>query len=43
MAEKGDPWLLSLFVNDREHKNGKVKPYLENDSIGVHEAGLAQR
>ena len=36
MEEKGDKLLFELFVNDREHKNGQIKPYLEHDALEKH-------
>ena len=37
MEEKGDQFLFDLFLSDREHKNGKIKPYLDHDALIEHE------
>lgn len=41
MAKKGDDWLLTLFYSEREHKNMKIKHYLDHDSLVDHEARKA--
>ena len=38
MAEKGNPWLLTLLDGERERKNGQVKPYLDHAIIEDHKA-----
>lgn len=36
LKEKGDPWLFELFLTEREFQGGKVKPYLEYQSLKDH-------
>ena len=43
MEEKGDQFLFDLFLSDREHKNGKIKPYLDHDALIEHEKKQSRR
>ena len=30
MKDMGDPWLFNLFLSERPHENGVIKPYTEH-------------
>lgn len=39
MAEKGDKWLFELFMTQkyREHIKGKIKPFFDQNAIGIRD------